>query len=679
MARLRAWCALLLLVPASLLTSALGYHIDGAVAPGPPAPDALTSADWALGNGNVLLCEGEGAADDRQGALLPAFPSPHAGVGGLCTTGRNDATGEAKPTSAPPAGTYTRLDLCDATTLGRNGAAGPHAAGGASCVAGTSLSATGPGLPGRTDQHGFQAELGVFSCFVPTALPEGSLMPGFASLDYALYYDEAYAWWSHDGDGAYTPGDAPGAPHSGDGAGGLSDNEDAWRGHASIFLDPALSAPGASAVGSAETVAVAATDLPPLSDNASLAIGGVDNGCGAPACAAGAANCTAPANPVFRAVNLDNAEAARLRPPWPGNLQMARACPCCLVLDLATQGEADSAVGWRLQRIPSGTGDYPAPQVALVPSDWVQFAGADWISFTGTHVGPPGTYEYVLNFTVPDRCFDEAELELTFSADASVRIFLDGSTTPLADIPAPAYAGAHFVGATVGPGAHSIVAEVTSGPGGNLARTGFLAKGELRAGVEQSLVHLSTGVSDAIGNPLLPAFAADDTWRLASAPNNCCGPAVFVIDQPIWTYTSLPGAQWIGPDPDGQPTNGVSLTVPYVYEAVVTVPPCAWEAGAPKLYLNFTADNRVEMRLDGNLLARRGWDINNNPTNDAHFGITSYAGTLPASGTHVLSAVVWNISTYTGLLVEVDIVYDAECPCGVQILPPTKVPTDIPF
>lgn len=85
------------------LPTATAYHIDGndnntnAGVANPPVPGTpgviYTTNDWRMGTGNLAdVCESEGFFDDRNDNLLPLM-----GVGGLCTTGENDATGLNQP------------------------------------------------------------------------------------------------------------------------------------------------------------------------------------------------------------------------------------------------------------------------------------------------------------------------------------------------------------------------------------------------------------------------------------------------------------------------------------------------------------------------------------------------------------------------------------------------------
>lgn len=238
------------LVAAAFLAAAMpstAYHIDG-VTPGGAAPGtALTAADWHVATcineptmvGTVFclnLCELEwgagsagSAADDRL-----AFPGDmgNNGEGGLCTTGRNDATGLSE-TAPPPAPrtTWTKLEVCDETTVGRNGVDGPFLPGtAAACV-----------FPASTTNIGFTAEIGVYSCFVSAAK--------------ALVYDEWYASMNYDGDGGYTGGDAPGFAHTGNGVVDtiLVDHYQAWTGHVAVFVDAQDAAAASVTEGSVET------------------------------------------------------------------------------------------------------------------------------------------------------------------------------------------------------------------------------------------------------------------------------------------------------------------------------------------------------------------------------------------------------------------------------------------
>ena len=282
------------------------YHIDGVAGAG-----GLTAADWVSDTTGVTLCESAGALDDRNDA-----PVDHFGVNGLCTTGQNDATGSTQA-ATPTAGTYVKLDVCDALT----GLAPVGRGAGSACSAGKSLSllSANPGVTsGRTDVHGFSATVGAFTCFVPTNMES---LP-IANVDYALYYDELYADWSYTGSPAtapdipderipYTPGDAVGATMTGDGSSGLVNvlaNEDAFHGHATVRPDLSASEPGATHFGSVETSAGTLPAGTTLSDDSSQSSGGLDNDCGgSPACGSDAVTattgttCTTMYGPVVRA------------------------------------------------------------------------------------------------------------------------------------------------------------------------------------------------------------------------------------------------------------------------------------------------------------------------------------------------------------------------------------------
>lgn len=259
--------SLLLLVAA--LMPATAYHIDGYVEAVPNTPGAYVpepAADWVTTLGLVTICESMGPLDDRNAGV------PHAGVGGLCAAGRSDATGTPAPAAAPNIGDWTQLDVCDAATATRP-QVGITAAAGA-CSSGTSGSlltavqaALGAsGTAGRTNAHGFTGRVGVFTCFVAT---DTELLP-VVDADQALFYEELYAWWSYTaGDGYYTPAEAAGAFHY-TAEDGIPDNvpaglvpagfdsEAAFHGHATVFVLPDRSEPGASVVGSVDTQAVAA-------------------------------------------------------------------------------------------------------------------------------------------------------------------------------------------------------------------------------------------------------------------------------------------------------------------------------------------------------------------------------------------------------------------------------------
>jgi hypothetical protein len=224
------------------------------------------------------LCESEwgagapiGTAADERNAVGQGAP----GVGGLCATGRSDATGLLPPgqsagsgaVAARPASagaTWTRLDLCDATTFARNGAYGPYTAA-AKCAP-----------AGSRHTVAFTVRLGVIECAV--------------AAGEAVVYDEWYAWALYDGDGTYTPGDPAGVPHHGNGDldRALLDNVDAWHGHVAVAVDPSAGI----LQGSAETAPHAFPS--PLSNAA--------NACGpSPACdPSGPPSCTTPYGPIVK-------------------------------------------------------------------------------------------------------------------------------------------------------------------------------------------------------------------------------------------------------------------------------------------------------------------------------------------------------------------------------------------
>ena len=187
---------LLTLAPAS------GYHIQGNYAPSASSP--LTSGDWALDNSLLIACESDGPNDPRNANAVNLT-----GIGGLCTTGRNSVTGQDPPAAMPGPDNWTRLDICSATTIERGNDAfngfQQNDCGGAI------------GSLGRTDTIGWTAEIGVYSCLVPTAgTVLDTALGALADRDYALYYDELYAWWSYDGEGT----------------------EPGYHGHVSAFPDP---------------------------------------------------------------------------------------------------------------------------------------------------------------------------------------------------------------------------------------------------------------------------------------------------------------------------------------------------------------------------------------------------------------------------------------------------------
>jgi hypothetical protein len=229
-----------------------GYHIDGNLVTGAVGA-ATTSADWTLASPFLIICESMGNGvpagpnDDRNDN-----PGGNPGNGGLCTTGRNDASGLPVPNvggvpTKPGAHVWTVLNSCTATTAGRSG--GPT---------GPFLGGIGPACaPANKAQVGFDAELGIMSCTV--------------GVGQSLLYNENYAWLTYDGDGTYysipngvagPARDAPGAGHSGDGSvigtGASpsppgSDLADAWDGHLAMFIDTASAQAAGATDGSAET------------------------------------------------------------------------------------------------------------------------------------------------------------------------------------------------------------------------------------------------------------------------------------------------------------------------------------------------------------------------------------------------------------------------------------------
>ena len=317
-----------ILVVASVLP-ATAYHIDGRWnAAGTAAGSGLTDADWAINTGGVTACESAGAMDDRNPQGDHRW-----GINGLCTTGQNDATGStaavapAVVTAPAAAGTYVKLDICDAITAdstagaARNVGQGPYAFGGGACAAAAtgSRSLLSLNTPGRTDAHGFTGRVGAFTCFVPTHLEPVPI----ATVDYALYYDALYAWWSYNGNPTptfvsvpderlfYTPGDPVGGIMTGNGQPPPFDgsrNQDAFHGHATVFPDLSASEILASPIGSVETTnVIPAGAFVGLSDDSFAAAGGLSNNCDdSPSCgpspmAGPSTVCGAPYGPVIRA------------------------------------------------------------------------------------------------------------------------------------------------------------------------------------------------------------------------------------------------------------------------------------------------------------------------------------------------------------------------------------------
>jgi len=296
--------ALLLMMGAIPSTA---YHIDGAFK-GTADATTLTAADWTTATPLLTICESEygagtgpggTAADDRN-----ANGVGNPGNGGLCTSGRNDATGEAVPAKPTATGSaagavWTRFDICSITTVQRNAvlvagqnsySAGPYSPA-ASCAGNP-----GTGFSGNTNTIGFTGRVGTYQCAV-------------AATD-ALYYDEYYAYMTYDGTPGYTGGDAAGTAHGGtlygglpSASGGLSTkNVDAFHGHVTAFVDVSTSVGTPPVSGSAVT-----TNVPQLSgapDFSAITISTTTSNCGgSPACAPGtiAATCATPYGPVFMA------------------------------------------------------------------------------------------------------------------------------------------------------------------------------------------------------------------------------------------------------------------------------------------------------------------------------------------------------------------------------------------
>ena len=251
---------------AAALAPASAYHIDY-IDPLLMPAGGTQPGDWTtVGGGLVTTCESNGALDDRNGR-----PVPTQGIGGSCTTGRNDASGTLAPTAATVgAAGWSRLDLCSVLTGARTVTGG--------VVTGNCAS----GL-GATNQHFFNARVGAFECEVPTQGgvvtdgPVGSL-PQTATLDFALYYEEEYAWWSYEDFAPYTTADAPGGAHGGTNQ-ATTNVESAFHGHVLTYVDMARSSVAASVTGSTEVTAVGG---PPtgLSDLPGGGAGGVSNHCG---------------------------------------------------------------------------------------------------------------------------------------------------------------------------------------------------------------------------------------------------------------------------------------------------------------------------------------------------------------------------------------------------------------
>jgi hypothetical protein len=249
----------------------------------------LTTTDWTQSSGtgvSVIVCESNGPDDSR----LPTDTGQN-GNGGLCTTGRNSATvvdngvGDELPNSLADAAAagYTKIDACSATTVTRAYAPAsypgtvtvPFIVGNADATRACSFGEEAvTAVQGVTNEHGWTAEVGIFSCLIPVPADISTAAPNVVN-DYALVYSELYAWWSYDGV---------------DDAG--------FHGHVSMFLSASRAATGASLSGSAEvtpigditaTVTFDVTD-DDVSDNpattghdggSALVAGNTTNNCGA--------------------------------------------------------------------------------------------------------------------------------------------------------------------------------------------------------------------------------------------------------------------------------------------------------------------------------------------------------------------------------------------------------------
>jgi hypothetical protein len=223
-------------------TPVTGYHnTPTAVVVAPTGLDenSLTTTDWTQSSGtgvSVIVCESNGPDDPR----LPTDTGQN-GNGGLCTTGRNVGTMATadvpdEQSEAASAG-YTKVDVCSATTVNRAINAGftpgGEAAGFTFDNADVNPACAGYEVPvssltgATTAEHGWTAEVGIFSCLIPVPGDASTALPNVIN-DYALYYDELYAWWSYDG----------------------SDNA-GFHGHVSMFLSASRSVAGSSLSGSA--------------------------------------------------------------------------------------------------------------------------------------------------------------------------------------------------------------------------------------------------------------------------------------------------------------------------------------------------------------------------------------------------------------------------------------------
>lgn len=262
----------------------------------------VSNGDTRMSDGSTLDCDGMGPDDSDCGATVAgtvARADNHPSTGNPAPDGVDpsddlyhdaDASGDVsagdKRLTLVVANEYVRIDACNTLTLIR-GAGGP-------CFD----AMMSPG--GRTDEHGWSAEVGAFSCFVPTNREPLPL----STADFAVYYDRLYAWWSYDGDGWYTDTGTPntGSTLDNDGPTHPNTNTDDHRGfhgHVAMFIQPTRSMTGHSTTGSAETAlqseykwgadwAASGFGAGLLSDAPSLGLGGggtYENSCGAsPAC-----------------------------------------------------------------------------------------------------------------------------------------------------------------------------------------------------------------------------------------------------------------------------------------------------------------------------------------------------------------------------------------------------------
>ena len=261
-------------------------------------------------------------------------------------------------------------------------------------------------------------------------------------------------------------------------------------------------------------------------------------------------------------------------------------------------------------------------------SGWGTFSGSRWLGNTSFGT-PPGTYSFTRNFTLPLGA--SGIITLQAIADNRVKIYLDGGSTPIAlSTPWDSYGFlnsrvANYT-AAIGPGSHSIVAQVVNEDG----PSGLDLYGTVDYTNTNTSVDLSTGV---VGFLPLPVGTTDPYWSCPAGYNKVTTP------HPYWD--NFTGSQWLGDGVNDVPAGS------YDYYRTFNVP------GASGI-LNFEAmgDNTVKFDLDGNYLAQTG--------------ATTFGYTLPykvvytggvTGGTHTLHAVVTNNEAMMGLNLHGSIAY----------------------